>query len=90
MLDVLKKVQGVITQVLEATGIAVTIAELAIGSGNGPAKKAEAVAKLKELVPVSIFPVLLQPAYDLILNLAVDVTVSFFNRSGFFTKSSEG
>ena len=71
------------------TQIAITLAELAIGQGNGEQKRAEALARIKEFEErLGLrMPALIERYHDALVGLLIDALVAVFNRTGFFAHS---
>ena len=69
--------------------IAITLAELAIGQGNGEQKRAEALASIKEFEDKLglRLPKTLERYHDVVVGLLIDALVAVFNRTGFFAHS---
>jgi hypothetical protein len=75
--------------IIVLTQIAITLAELAQGGGNGDQKRAEALAKIKEFedrLGLKL-PSVIQRYHDTLVGLLIDALVAVFNRTGFFAHS---
>ena len=70
--------------------LAVVLAELAQGTGNGPEKRAQALAKLKEFQErLGLrLPRFLQAYEETLLGLLIDALVAAFNKAGLFAHTA--
>lgn len=91
MLNALRTVATWLPVLLEAVAFVVSLVELGAAEGDpvtGEEKRAEAIAHLRDLVPVEVLPAFVRDNFDRVAGMVIDFVVGFFNRTGFFTKSS--